>query len=517
MVPNAAWFKVPPNARPVGYSRLIRDYQLQVPPRVRLSFIGERGLRREITDENRTTVIFPPHYEPGTRLGEELEFSLKHDGVDLQLLAEFFAVAPRKEIEEELSDWIASRPTSRHARRLWFLYEFLTDRRLPLEDANSGNFVPVLDPEEHYTCAPVRSRRHRVFDNLLGNAQFCPIVRRTPTLDAYASKRLAEEARALVGRYDEDILRRAVSYLYTKETRSSFNIEGESPGPTRTERFITVLKEVEKLQSLDESELVRLQNAIIQEGAEDLGYRTEHNFIGEQLDLRRQLIHYIAPRHEDVPGLMDGLLRCMQRMSASGVEPVIQAAAAAFGLVFIHPFTDGNGRLHRLLIHYLLSRSGFTPTGIVFPISAVILQKRSEYDAALESVSRPAMRLIDYDELEDGAIEIHNRTMNLYRFIDYTRFAEDLWRWTEETIRTELKNELDFIVSYREARQRIDELVDLPDRLLNNFIKIVVHNGGRLSKTKRSMFERLPDETIARMEAAVRKAFGLHLLTPGGP
>ena len=41
--------------------------------------------------------------------------------------------------------------------------------------------------------------------------------------------------------------------------------------------------------------------------------------------------------------------------------------------MFIHPFLDGNGRLHRYLIREELSVLGFTPKGIVLPVSAFIL------------------------------------------------------------------------------------------------------------------------------------------------
>ncbi len=494
---------------PAGYTWIIQQYHLKVLSPSRLSFIGDGGLRREVVQEGQTTVTYPPQYHPGKGLVDHLEFALKHEGTNLHILTALFAGEPTVQVEQALVSWIVCRPTGRYARKLWFLYELLTGRRLPLEDAKRGNYVPLLEPDEYYSATPERSPRHRVLDNLLGNADFCPMVRKTVALEQKAALGLAEEARRLVASYDEDVLRRAVSYLYTKETRSSFSIEGENPGAGRTERFITVLKEVEQLPSLDEAELVRLQNAIMEDGAGDEGYRREPVFVGEQLDLSRQLIHYIAPRPEDVPRMMDGLLRCMSRMNASAIDPVVQAAAAAFGFVFVHPFSDGNGRLHRLLIHHALSRAGFTPPGIVFPISAVILSKRREYDDALESVSRPVMRRVEYEELEDGAIGIENATANLYRYLDYTRFAEDLYRWTEETIRTELKNELDFIVHYRDARARIEALVDLPDRLLNNFIKIVVQNGGRLSNAKRAMFARLTDEQVAKLEAAVREAYGL--------
>jgi hypothetical protein len=119
------------------------------------------------------------------------------------------------------------------------------------------------------------------------------------------------------------------------------------------------------------------------------------------------------------------------------------------------------------------------------------------------------MRLIEYDDLEDGRIEIRSETAGFYRFVDYTRIAEDLGRWIDETVNVELKDELEFMVSYRSARRSIEELVDLPDREINNFIRIVLNNRGRMSNAKRPMFSRLNDNQIAALAEAVRKAFGL--------
>ena len=50
-----------------------------------------------------------------------------------------------------------------------------------------------------------------------------------------------------------------------------------------------------------------------------------------------------------------------RRMEAGNVAPVVHAAAIAFGFVFVHPFEDANGRIHRFLIHNILARSRFTP------------------------------------------------------------------------------------------------------------------------------------------------------------
>ena len=73
---------------------------------------------------------------------------------------------------------------------------------------------------------------------------------------------------------------------------------------------------------------------------------------------------------------------------------VVQATAAAFAFVFIHPFDDGNGRIHRFLIHYSLARLGFTHEGIVFLISASIVRETKRYDTTRESFSKPLLAQI---------------------------------------------------------------------------------------------------------------------------
>ena len=511
-----SWYVEPSRARPAGYAFLIKAFGLQVGPRVRISFIGAHGTRLDREGEGRRTVVYPPSYDPGPELGDHLEFALKHEGVDLEVLSGAFDPRPGTAAAEAIERWVLGSPTSGYARRAWFLYEFLTGRRLELPDAAQGNYVPALDPERYFTAVPVRSRRHRVLDNLLGPREFCPAVRRTEALASYAAQGLDREAARLIGSYDEDVIRRAISYLYTKETRSSFAIEGEVPNPTRTERFVATVRSVEGRESLELEDLVRLQNAIVEPRAAEQAFRTGQNYVGEQLALTRQRIHYIPPRPEDVPALVRGWLGCVRRMAESEIDPVVQAAVAAFGFVFIHPFLDGNGRLHRVLIHHVLSRLRFTPPGTLFPVSAVILQRRGEYDAALESISRPMMQLIDHEETADGSVTVKGETIRLYQYLDYTRLAEALWSWIEQTVRSELKEELEFVRKYRTARAELAELIDLPDSRMNLLVRIVVNGRGRISKAKRaSQFADLDDATIARLEGAIRDAFELEAESAG--
>jgi Fic family protein len=196
-------------------------------------------------------------------------------------------------------------------------------------------------------------------------------------------------------------------------------------------------------------------------------------------------------------------------MAEDDVHAVVHAAAVAYGFVFLHPFEDGNGRIHRFLIHNILARRGFTPPGLMFPVSAAMLKNSADYDASLEAFSRLLMPLVEYSLDDEGRMTVHNDTALWYRFIDMTPQAEALFAFIEKTIDTELANELAFLANYDRTKAALQAIVDMPDRQIDLFIRFCIQNHGRLSATKRaSHFSFLKDEEIALMEKAVRDAYG---------
>ena len=85
--------------------------------------------------------------------------------------------------------------------------------------------------------------------------------------------------------------------------------------------------------------------------------------------------------------------------------------------------------------------------------------------------------------------------------------AEALFRFIERTIDTELAGELAFLANYDKTKKAIQEIVDMPDRKIDLFIRFCLHHNGRLSARKRlGLFDFLSDEEITRMEQAVQMA-----------
>jgi Fic family protein len=80
------------------------------------------------------------------------------------------------------------------------------------------------------------------------------------------------------------------------------------------------------------------------------------------------------------------------------VDAVCASALTGFGFLFVHAFEDGNGRIHRFLIHHShhsLAKLDYTPHGIVFPVSAVMLRDLGRYDKALNAFSGKIAPFID--------------------------------------------------------------------------------------------------------------------------
>jgi Fic family protein len=217
-------------------------------------------------------------------------------------------------------------------------------------------------------------------------------------------------------------------------------------------------------------------------------------------------VHFVPPRPEDVDDLMHGWMELTDRVVTGNVDPVVAAAVSSFAFVFIHPFMDGNGRIHRFLIHHVLAKRAFGPEGVVLPVSAAIVRDMRGYDEALETFSRPLARLIDWRWTPEREIVVDQETAHLYRYFDATALAEYLYDRVADSIERDLRQELGFIATFDRALAATREIVDMPDRRASLFIRLCLQNGGTLAKGKRSTFAELRDDEIAALERAVRTA-----------
>ena len=491
-----------PEETPAGYTHLCWKYRVDPEILRRQSFIRNdhrpRSARREGA---RTVETFPIQYTPDGDDFDHLQFALKYDGIDLLALSRLVPHLDR----HELSRRITERPTSANGRRLFFLFEWLTGERLDIEDLTRGNYCDVLDQKHYYTSAARRSRRHRVMDNVLGEPGFCPTVRRTEALRRAEEARLDVRAREIASQASPGLLARTIRYLYTKETKSSFEIEREDPGD-RLERYVDQLARIGELPLSSETGLTDLQNSLVDHRFSEAGFRhpgADEVYVGETIGFSER-IHHVGLRSDLVPEVMT--LWARLRPVTGDLGPVVDAACQSFTFVFIHPFGDGNGRIHRLLLHHILAKREYMPSNLVVPISSVISNDMDRYDATLEDFSRRAMRATEtsYKLDEDGRLEIQKQRDDLFRYPDLTAQVESTFGWLRQAIEEDLLRELDFLSRFDTVRSRMREVVNLPDRLEQLFVKLCLHNRGTISKRKRHHFSALDDETVARLESIVR-------------
>ena len=493
---------IPSDARLAGWAAVVQALSVKAPVR-QPSCVSERHLHGSRREEDAWTV-FDRRYWPGDTFQDHLAFALRHEPIDFLVLKRLFDTVDPTVI----AAFVGQTPRGVIQRRAWFFYEFLTGRVLDLPDAALFNAVDALDPKLYFTGKPRLSKRHRVRDNLLGTTAFCPVIRQTERLKGFLRQDPRAKATEIVGRTSAHLVARAASFMLLADSRASFEIEGERPPRSRLERWGRAVLQAGR-NPLTLHEILRLHSVLIEDTRFiHAGLRADGVFLGERSHEGDPLPEFIGARADDLESLMQGMLAANERMRQSDLDPVLQATATAFGFVYIHPFQDGNGRLHRCLIHHVLAERKFTPAGMIFPVSSVMLDHIDAYREALRAHSGPLMNFIEWRPTPNRNVEVLNDTADLYRYFDCTSTAEYLYGCVERTIEHDLPREIDYLKRHDDAMRQIMEAVEMPDRLAESLILFIRQNDGKLSKSRREdEFEKLTDPEVAIVEAIVREAF----------
>jgi hypothetical protein len=98
------------------------------------------------------------------------------------------------------------------------------------------------------------------------------------------------------------------------------------------------------------------------------GYRERRVFITNSM--------HVPPPKDAVPDAMEALFELLKNEA----NPAVRAIVGHFIFVFIHPYSDGNGRVARFLLNTMLASGGYQWT-------VIRLKRRNDYMAALEAAS----------------------------------------------------------------------------------------------------------------------------------
>lgn len=494
----------------VGYAAIIEKLNLKIPAPSVKAMVSEKNQSLETASWK----IFPFRYLPEDNqeiskvnaLYNHLVFALKYEGVNLLVFAKLNEALTNKEILELVN----IEHLGQYSRRIWFLMEWVSGKEIKgKSNISKKSYVPVIDEKLQYAIQGVKSPRHLVINNLPGTNKFCALISKTKQLENHLSANYAEVNRNQLKTIRKDIIQRASAFLMLKDSKASFTIEGESPKSKRATRWGAAIGQA-GVNELTRDELIRLQRLVIENDRFiKMGFRTQGGFVGEHdRNSGEPIPEHISAKNDDIEELISGLTETNRILINDDFNAVLAAAIIAFGFVFIHPFEDGNGRIHRYLIHHMLARKKFSAPGIIFPVSSSILDHIDDYRNVLESYSKPLLDFIEWKEASNHNVEVINQTKDYYRFFDGTKQAEFLFTCVKDTVENIIPKEIQYLANFERFKHFMDEEFEMPDKLVSVLLRFLEQNQGVLAKRAREKeFHQLTDKEVKQIEAEYAEIF----------
>ncbi|WP_199688105.1 Fic family protein [Noviherbaspirillum sedimenti] len=462
--------------------------------------------------------VYPAQFRPEPTIPGHLTFALKYEIVHLEFLSRLFSTLEPGILEE----WIRDEPTGSFARRVGFLYEWLTGKLLDVPDAG-GNYIEALPEDKYLTAArPVNHQRWRVRDNMPGNPSFCPIVYRSRQVETVEGYDCAKALNELEVEYGAHLLMRSAVWLTIKESRASFAIEHEEKQVDRIKRFAAAMAERcgKGNDPLDTKELTDLQTAILGR-ATRYGLRKSPVFVGHTSGYA-EIVDYVAPHWDHTSELLNGLQEFLSRTRQR--SSILRAAVASFGFVYINPMADGNGRISRFLVNDVLRRDGAVPEPFILPISATITnttKAKAGYDHTLEELSKPLLdtykdryKFGQEVPYEDGVVsnfhfDAYDEALHVWKYPDLTAHAEYMGEVIQMTIQDEMNKEAMYLRNLERAREGVKNWLEGPNTDIDRIIRSVSQGGAwKVSNKLAKEFPALAEAEVAEnVVKAVREAF----------
>ncbi len=137
------------------------------------------------------------------------------------------------------------------------------------------------------------------------------------------------------------------------------------------------------------SVMIRQMHEMLFDGVADKAewagaFRKVPNFIGH--GPRIEDARYVPPPPGDVRRCMDELIDFIRR--PGDLPTVVRCAMAHYQFEAIHPFFDGNGRIGRVLVLFMMSHEGVLPVPLLNPSAELERRRREYYDCLLDVTRR---------------------------------------------------------------------------------------------------------------------------------
>ena len=237
------------------------------------------------------------------------------------------------------------------------------------------------------------------------------------------------------------VMSNQIGNVYISEEReSALFVRGSQPKSLEEHMLmgysnaLDLIEEVYKYQTLDRSFVSTLHYYIYKDYNPDFGgrYKDSINYIQESMPDGSFHTIFVSAAPEEVVVLLDNLIYQFN-LCAKDEECNKLLLIASFMLDFmcIHPFNHGNGRVSRLLLHFLLKKYGYDVDDY-FAIPYLMKQHLGEY---IDSFKDSSEGWHDSEnDYEPYVTFILRRILEAYRKVDYMLEVNSMDATAEEKV-----------------------------------------------------------------------------------
>lgn len=182
------------------------------------------------------------------------------------------------------------------------------------------------------------------------------------------------------------------------------NVIGEQKDIQEVKNAYKAYEEIDKVNPYSVEDLKKIHGILTFAIEDDSGKFRNHGEAVYDGDIQI----FMAPPHRMVPTLMDNLFNWMNEAKGE-VNPLILSSIFHYEFVFIHPFSDGNGRTARLWQTAILAH--WKDLFKYIPIESIIRKHQEEYYTAIQNCNNVgnSNEFIEFmlkiiDEAVDGMI-----------------------------------------------------------------------------------------------------------------
>ena len=233
----------------------------------------------------------------------------------------------------------------------------------------------------------------------------------------------------------------AIGNIYIQEDRERALCTRASQPKTLQEHMVVgylnaldLINEVYKFQTLDRSFVTTLHYYIYKDYNPDFGgrFKDSQNYIQESLPDGTFRTIFVSAAPEEVVPLLDSLIYQFNECAKDEeCNKLVLIAAFMLDFMCIHPYNHGNGRVSRLLLHFLLKKYGYD-IDEYFALAYLMRQHLGEYIDAFESSSNGWAE--SENNYEDFVSFVLKRVVEGYRKLEYIMELSELDATAEDKV-----------------------------------------------------------------------------------